>query len=112
MEKKVYGVRCKACGRPSYPAHAVCPACGKTDFEPFEIRGEGKVATYTDVYALSLDYVQRYLRLGIVELDSGVRATGHLLDDAPQIGKRVKVQIGVVRRHGDEETDGLQFVPV
>jgi len=112
MEKKVTGVRCKACGKLSYPAHCVCPACGKTEFEPFEVTGEGKVATYTDVYALSLDYVERYLRLAIVELDSGIRATGHLLDDDPKIGKRVKIQIGVVRRHAGEETYGLQFVPV
>jgi hypothetical protein len=42
---------------------------------------------------------------------SGIRATGHLLDDDPQIGKRVKVEIGVVRRHAGEETYGLVFVP-
>lgn len=112
MEEKVCGVRCKACGKESYPAHAICPGCGGDDFEPFEIAGEGKVLTYTDVYALPLDYVQRYLRLAIVELDSGVRATGQLLDDDPKIGKRVKTIIGIVRQSGDRKIHGLQFVPV
>ena len=68
--------------------------------------------TYTDVYALPLDYVQRYLRLAIVELDSGLRATGQLLDDDPKIGKRVKTTVGVVRQSGGRKIHGLQFVPV
>ena len=111
-DKKVYGVRCKACGKESYPAHALCPGCAGRDFESLEIQGEGKVLTYTDVYALPLDYALRYLRLAIVELDSGLRATGQLLDDDPKIGKRVRTTVGVVRESGEEKIYGLQFVPV
>jgi len=73
---------------------------------------EGKVLTYTDVYALPLDYALRYLRLAVVELDDGTRATGQLLDDDPQLGKRIKTVIGVVRESGDKKIHGLQFVPV
>jgi len=112
MNDKVYGAKCTLCGTVSYPAHAVCPNCGSETFDPIEIHGEGKVLTYTDVYALPLDYVQRYLRLAIVELDSGLRATGQLLDDDPKIGKRVKTTVGVVRQSGDRKVHGLQFVPV
>lgn len=111
MNEKVYGARCKDCGREMYPAHARCPECGSENLEPLEITGEGKVLTYTDLYALPLDYEQRYLRLAIVELDSGLRTTGHLLDDKPKIGKRVKTTIGVVRKSGDRKIHGLQFVP-
>jgi hypothetical protein len=112
MEKKVYGVRCKTCGKLSYPAHCVCPKCGGTEFEPFEVTGEGTVVTFTDVYALAIDYVERYLRLAIVEMDSGVRATGHLVDEAPRTGKRVRATVGVVRCRGGEEIHGLRFLPV
>ncbi len=112
MEEKVYGVQCKTCGKETYPAHAVCPNCGGHDFEPLEITGEGKVLTYTDVYALPLDYALRYLRLAIVELDSGLRATGQLVDDDPKIGKRVRTTVGVVRETGGRKIYGLQFVPV
>ena len=111
-DKKVFGVRCKSCGKASYPAHCVCPGCRSTELEPVEITGEGTVLTYTDAYALAIDYMQRYLRLAIVELDSGLRATGQLLDDEPKLGKRVKTVVGVVRRRGDVEIHGLQFVPV
>jgi len=112
IEPSVYGNRCSACGKVSYPAHHVCPECGEGAFEPVELAGEGTVLTYTDVYALPLDYAQRYLRLGMVELDLGVRATGQLLDENPEIGKRVKVTIGVVRQSSDKKIYGLQFVPV
>jgi len=112
MDEKVYGARCKDCGKETYPAHARCPECGSERLDPIEITGEGKVLTYTDLYALPLDYEQRYLRLAIVELDSGLRATGQLMDDKPKIGKRVKTTIGVVRQSGDRKTHGLQFVPL
>jgi uncharacterized OB-fold protein len=48
----------------------------------------------------------------IVELDDGTRATGQLLDDDPQLGKRIKTVIGVVRESSGKKIHGLQFVPV
>ena len=112
MTDKVYGAKCTSCGTVNYPTREVCPNCRNETFEPFEIGGEGKVLTYTDVYALAIDYETRYLRLAIVELDGGIRVTGQLLDDDPKLGKRVKSTIGVVREPGDKPILGLQFVPV
>ena len=111
MSDNVYGAKCTSCGTISYPARAVCPNCRNETFEPIEVGGEGKVLTYTDVYALAIDYETRYLRLAIVELDDGIRVTGQLLDDDPKLGKRVKSTIGVVREPGDKPIMGLQFVP-
>ena len=111
MSDKVYGGKCTSCGTVSYPRKAVCPKCRNETFEKVAIGGEGKVLTYTDVYALAIDYETRYLRLGIVELDSGQRATGQLLAADPKLGMRVKTTIGVVREPGDKPILGLQFVP-
>lgn len=111
MSGKVYGARCTSCGKVSYPKHAVCPECRGEEFEPVVIEGEGKVLTYTDVYALAIDYETRYLRIAIVEFDDGLRATGQLEDTAPRLGKRVKATIGTVRQIGDQKVDGLIFVP-
>lgn len=108
----VTGQKCTSCSTITYPHHALCPTCGHDRFEPVSISGEGSVLTYTDLYALTLAYSQRYLRLAIVQLDNGLRATGHLLDPDPQIGKRVKTQIGVVRETEGHKTYGLQFVPL
>jgi len=112
MSDKVYGGKCTSCGTVSYPRRAVCPKCRNESFEKVAIEGEGKVLTYTDVYALAIDYETRYLRLAIVELDSGQRATGQLLADDPKLGMRIKTTIGVVREQGEREIHGLQFVPV
>jgi len=111
MRDKVYGTRRTSCKKLLYPRHAVCPECGGEEFEPVEIEGEGKVLTYTDVYALAIDYETRYLRVAIVEFDDGLRATGQLEDQAPQIGKRVKATVGTVRQSGDQRIEGLIFVP-
>ena len=112
MSEKVFGAKCTACGTVSYPSHAVCPNCRQEAFEPFEIGGEGKVLTFTDVYALAIDYETRYLRLAIVKLDDGLRVTGQLLADEPKLGLRVKTRVGVVRETGERKIHGLQFVPI
>lgn len=112
MSGNVYGAKCTSCGTVSYPTRAVCPNCRNETFEPIEIGGEGKVLTYTDVYALAIDYETRYLRLAIVELDDGIRVTGQLLDDDPKLGKRVKSTVGIVRTSDEAPILGLQFVPV
>ena len=111
MSDVVCGAKCTSCGTVSYPTRAVCPSCRNETFEPVEVGGEGKVLTYTDVFALAIDYETRYLRLAIVELDNGIRVTGHLLDENPKLGKRVRSTIGVVREPGDKTIMGLQFVP-
>jgi len=111
MSDKVYGGKCTSCGTVSYPRKAVCPTCRNETFEKVAIEGEGKLLTYTDVYALAIDYETRYLRLAIVELDSGQRATGQLLAEDPKLGMRIKTTIGVVREPGEKPILGLQFVP-
>ncbi|MBN1858942.1 hypothetical protein JW848_07035 [Candidatus Bipolaricaulota bacterium] len=111
-QRSVSGHRCRSCSTVTYPQHALCPTCGHDVFDAVPVSGEGCVLTYTDLYALTLAYTQRYLRLAIVQLDSGLRATGHLLDSDPQVGKRIKVQIGVVREAEGVKLYGLQFVPI
>jgi len=112
MTAQVWGAKCTTCGATSYPRHGVCPQCRGERFEPAPIAGDGRVLSYTDVYALAIDYETRYLRLAIVELDDGTRAIGHLIDPAPSLGKRVSATIGVVREPGEERIYGLRFVPV
>ena len=111
MSETIHGAKCTACGTVNYPTRPVCRVCRNETFEPVEIGGEGKILTYTDVYALAIDYETRYLRLAIVELDGGIRVTGQLLDDDPKLGKRVKSTIGIVRDPGEKPITGLQFVP-
>ena len=112
MSDNVYGMKCNSCGTVSYPKHAVCPKCRHEKFEDVVIGGEGIVLTYTDAYALAIEYETRFLRLAIVELDDGVRVTGQLLEDKPKMGMRVKTILGTVRQSGETAIQGLQFVSV
>ena len=111
MAGTVDAARCRACARLTYPTHYYCPACGGREFEPVPIEGEGTLLTWTRVHALPLDYEQRYITLGIVELDMGIRATGRLEMDDPAIGARVRVSVGAVREIGNREVPGLVFGP-
>ena len=111
VQAPVTAAKCTQCGTVNYPKRPICKSCKGERFEEVPVGGEGKVLTYTDVYALAIDYETRYLRLAIVELDDGLRVTGQLLDEAPKVGKRIKTTIGIVREPGDKPILGLQFVP-
>jgi len=110
MSESVVGMKCDSCGTVSYPRHMVCPNCRSEKTSSIAIQGEGKVLTFSDVYALAIDYETRYLRLAMVELDGGTRATGQLLVDEPKLGMRVRTVLGTVRERGETAIQGLQFV--
>jgi uncharacterized protein len=109
MAATVNAAKCKNCGKLSYPTHFYCPSCRGTAFESAPVTGEGKLLTWTRVYALPLDYEDLYITLGIVELDMGVRATGRLNIAEPKIGARVRAGLGVVRDIGGRDVTGLVF---
>ncbi len=108
----VEAAKCTSCGKLSYPTHFYCPACHGTRFEPVPVQGEGKLLTWTRVYALPLDYSVLYITLGIVELDMGIRATGRLDIGEPKIGARVRAGVGPVRETGGNPIPGLIFTAV
>jgi hypothetical protein len=109
MAKEVVAAKCKGCGKLAYPTHFYCQGCHGTKFEPVPLTGEGKLVTWTRVYALPLDYEDLYLTLGIVEMDLGVRATGRLDLAEPATGMRVRARVGPVRDIGGKEIQGLIF---
>ena len=109
MEHQVLAAKCSECGRLSYPPHFSCPACGGTRFEGQPITGEGTLLTFTRAYALPLDYAVRYITLGIVQMEQGVRATGRLAIDEPRTGMRVRARVGEVREIDDKKKYGLIF---
>lgn len=112
MAMNVEAAKCRSCGKLSYPTHFYCPACHGTKFEPVPVQGEGKLLTWTRVYALPLDYAQLYVTLGIVELDMGVRATGRLDIAEPKTGARVRSHVGKVREINGKDITGLVFTAV
>lgn len=73
-EGKLEGTRCKKCGRKFFPPRMDCAFCLVSDVEWFEIKGPGKLVTYSTVVfgPSGFEEVQPYT-LGIVEFPEGVR---------------------------------------
>lgn len=46
---KVMATRCRKCGTSYFPPKADCPACLSSDVDWFEIKGKGRLNTYTTV---------------------------------------------------------------
>ncbi len=112
MAPIVEAAKCVTCGKLSYPMHFYCPSCHGRKFEPVAVEGEGRLITWTRVYALPLDYAVLYTTLGIVELDMGVRATGQLDIAEPKTGQRVRARIGKVREINGKDITGLVFTAI
>lgn len=100
---------CRACGTKTYPRHARCPSCGAREFDPVPIAGTAKLLTFTRVHMLSLAFTERFITLGIVEYDDGLRALGRISVDEPRIGMDLEAELGTVRMEDGEEIKGLCF---
>jgi uncharacterized OB-fold protein len=61
---------------------------------------------------LSLAYTERYITLGIVEFADGTRAMGRLYVDEPEMGMKLKAEIGTVKVDGLIEHKGLRLTEV
>ncbi|MBN2056179.1 OB-fold domain-containing protein [bacterium] len=109
---EVFAAQCDNCGKISYPTHFYCPQCGHTRFTKTAITGPGRLLTFTRVYNLAVDFCQRFVTLGIVELDMGIRALGHVHAADPKPGMRVEAKIETVRIVDGKERKGVVFHPV
>jgi uncharacterized OB-fold protein len=112
MERELYAYRCKKCDTLHYPFRMVCKGCRGNDFfefEPEPLPRKGKLLTWTRVYNLPAEFEVPVLGLGIVELENGIRVTGQVEIDQPELGMDVIGRIGVVRRDAYENRYGMIF---
>jgi uncharacterized OB-fold protein len=97
-QNKLLGLKCQACGTVTVPPKMVCRQCTSPDMEIVELKGTGKIRTFTTVYVAAegreneVPYV-----IVIVQLDEGPWIMGNLDGTDPKqatmelIGKRVKM---------------------
>ncbi len=99
MDNKMYGYRCKKCGKLHYPRYIVCqnPDCDGREFEEEELEGKGTLLTWTRVYNLPEGFEAPWMNFGIVELSNGVRLTGQIAFDDIEDGMEVVAKVDVVR---------------
>ncbi len=97
-ENKLLGLKCKECGTITVPPKMVCRQCASPDMEIVELKGRGKIQTFTPVFVAAegredeVPYI-----IVLVELDEGPWLMGNLTGVDPDkatmelIGKRVKM---------------------
>lgn len=87
LEKgKVMATRCPRCGVSYFPPKADCPSCLSSEVEWFEVKGKGKLATYTIVnYGPSGFEDDAPYILAVGEFEGGLQIMARLSQDiAPE----------------------------
>jgi hypothetical protein len=114
---KLLGLKCRACGAITAPPKMVCRQCASPDMNIMELKGSGKILTFTTVFVAAegreaeIPYV-----IVMVQLDDGPWMMGNLEGIDPKsasmelIGKKVKMGSKVFA--GDKYSAGESARPV
>ncbi len=114
---KLLGLKCQSCNAITVPPKMVCRQCTGSDLEITELKGLGKIRTFTTVNVASEGREPEcpYI-IVMVELDEGPWIMGNLNSISPEkadmslIGKRVKMGSKVFP--GDKYSAGEGARPV
>jgi len=110
---KGIGSVCENCGKVYFPPRDVCPVCRRESYGKMkerELEGTGEVVTYTKVHEPHPEFkmISPYI-IAIVEMDEGVRLTGHLVDtDFDDIKEGMEVEVSL-RKLGEESPEGIIY---
>jgi len=79
---KVMATRCRKCGGSYFPPKADCPKCLSSDVEWFEVKSQGKLASYTVVnYGPSGFENDAPYILALAKFDEGIQILARLSRD-------------------------------
>lgn len=96
--------RCTGCGKVSYPARPVCPACRATDAERVALSPRGRVVTSTVIHVPPADLeTQAPYAVAVVETPEGARLMLQVVDCTPsevRPGMEVLLEFRRIRREG------------
>jgi uncharacterized OB-fold protein len=92
---RVMATRCRKCGGSYFPPKADCPRCLSSDVEWFEIKGKGKLASYTRVNygPTGFENDAPYI-LALAEFGEGIQILARLSRDIEE--KDIKVGMSLV----------------
>jgi len=122
-EEKLMGSRCKKCSALYAPPRPICLKCYSRDMEWAELKGKGKLATFTSIYIGPPQMVEQgYDRnhpycSGVVDLEEGVRIDARI--EGVDASKPETIKIGTPltveflhHGEGEEMQTYLAFKPV
>jgi len=107
---RLIGLKCNTCNRYSYPPKPACPYCGSRNVERVELPKEGKLLTYTVIYATPEGFRdQSPLLIGLIELPNGAKVISQLTDvDVEDVKVGMKLE-AVLRRVQVDREEGLIY---
>ena len=107
------GNKCNDCGKTSFPAMELCPACASGNVRKVPLSTEGTVfswsVTRVPVGSFKPPFIGAY-----IDLPEGTRIFGQIHADIEKVktGMKVKVQTGIVWTEKDgTEVFGYYYVP-
>lgn len=102
-EGKLMAARCESCGRLWIPPRQVCPNCFSSELSWAQLKGTGKLLTYTVVHVAPRGFERDTpYAIGIVCLDEGVALSG-MIRNVPEGGLKVGMPLGVCYESTDSE---------
>ena len=116
-QNRLLGLKCRACGAITVPPKMACRQCGSHETDVTELKGSGKVRTFTTVNVAAEGREEEVpYTIVIVELDEGPWLMGNLAGIDPAaasmelVGRKVKMESGVFP--GDKYSAGESPRPV
>jgi hypothetical protein len=110
-EGKLTGIRCGGCGALAIPPRELCPECGKRDWSPVPLSGDGEIASFTVIRIAPRGHAgDAPYAIAAVRLVEGVSLLGRVVDipfDELAIGRKVRFRPLRIR-----EQTALGFGPV
>ena len=96
--------RCTGCGKVSYPARNVCPACRSTERESLRLSPNGKLITHTIIHVgpTEFQWEQPYA-IALIETPENVRLMTQVVDckfEEVKVGMEVDLELRCVRKEG------------
>jgi uncharacterized OB-fold protein len=110
-EKRLMGVRCRACGTLAGQARPMCPACHSADIEWHQFSGKARLSTFTCISIVPVYMAaQGYGRdnpycTGIVTLEEGPRISARILGVDGSNPQDIKTGMDLVLDLEDMDTD-------
>jgi len=99
-------VKCKKCGKVSFPPRIVCPICQAREFEKYVVNTHGTLDTYTVIRVAPSQFVdQAPYAIGIVNLGDDVRILCQIADCEPEelkIGMKVRLEFRRIQKEGED----------
>lgn len=111
----IVAYKCKKCGKLHFPFHDRCMACKNREFDEVKPQGNAKLLTFTRIYNLPWGFDQRYLTIGVVEFENGVKAMGQVKVDETyplKLGMAMQPSWETVRVQYGEDVYGLALRPL